>query len=71
MSHKLKKKKNLTKSYKTGIKKIKVFYVIAFDLIWIYISWASQNDRQFLNFVKATNVVGKKMSRDSSKMPTS
>ena len=40
--------------------KKKVFYVIAFDLIQILKSWASQNDHQILSFVKAINVVGKK-----------
>ena len=39
---------------KTGSKK-EVFYVIAFDLIRILKSLASQNDRQILIFVKAKN----------------
>ena len=51
--------------------KKKVFYVIAFDLIQILKSWASQNDRQILSFVKAIHVVGKKMTRNSLKMPNS
>ena len=37
-----------------------VFYVIAFDLIKILRSWASQNDRQILSFMQAFNIVGKK-----------
>jgi hypothetical protein len=49
----------------------KVFYVIAFDLIKILKSWASQNDCQILSFVKVFNVVGKKMTRNSLKMPNS
>ena len=46
-------------------KQKKVFYVIAFDQIKILKSWASQNDGQILSFVKAINVVGKKMTRNS------
>ena len=34
-------------------------------------SWASQNDRHILSFVKAINVVGKKMTRNSLEMPNS
>jgi hypothetical protein len=49
----------------------KVFYVIAFDLIKILKNWASQNDRQILSFVKAINVVGKTMTRNSLEMPNS
>ena len=64
-------KKNSYKIAKNWNQKENVFYAIDFDLIKIKISWASQNDHQILNFVKATNVVGKKMSRYSSKMPTS
>jgi hypothetical protein len=30
------------------------FYVIAFDLTKIFKSWASQNDRQIISFVKAS-----------------
>ena len=51
--------------------KKKVFYVIAFDLIKILECWASQNDGQILSFVKFINVVGKKMTRNSLKMPNS
>ena len=47
--------------------KKKVFYVIAFDLIQILKSWASQND---LSFVKAINLVGKKWPETVSKCPT-
>ena len=32
-------------------------------------SWASQNDNQIPSFVKTINVVGKKMARNSHKMP--
>ena len=49
----------------------KVFYVIAFDLIKIFKSWASQNDRQILSFMKAINIVGKEMTRKSCKMVNS
>ena len=35
---------------------MKVFYVIAFDIIKIQISWASQNDHEILSFVKAINL---------------
>ena len=59
----------LTKLQKMGTKN--VFYIIAFDLIKILRSWASQNDHQILSFVKAINVVGKKMTRNSLKMPNS
>ena len=51
--------------------KKKVFYVIAFDLIKILKCWASQNDGQILSFVKANNVFGKKMTRNSVKMSNS
>ena len=37
----------------------KSFLCIAFDLIQILKSWASQKDPQILIFVKAINVVGK------------
>ena len=53
-----------------GSKK-KVFFVIAFDLIKVLKSLAFQNDSQILIFVKAINVVGKKMTRNSLKMPNS
>ena len=36
-----------------------MFYVIALDLIRILRSWASQNDRQILSFMKGINIVGK------------
>ena len=48
-----------------------VFYVTAFDLIKILRSWASQNDRQILSFMKAINIVGKEMTRKSCKMVNS
>ena len=46
--------------------KKKVFYVIAFDLIQIFKSWAFQNDHQILSFVKAINAVGKKWLQKQS-----
>jgi len=48
-----------------------VIYVIAFDPIKILTCWAHQNDRQNLSFVKATNVVGKKMTGNTCKMAIS
>ena len=51
--------------------KKKIFYVIAFDLIKILKCWASKNDVQSLSFVKANDVVGKKMTRNGVKMSNS
>ena len=48
------------------MKKI-VFYVVFFDPIKILIGWAHQNDRQNLIFMKAINVVGRKMTRNTPK----
>jgi hypothetical protein len=48
-----------------------VFYVVAFDPIKIFLSWALQNDCQNLSFVKPINVVGKKMARNDHKMANS
>ena len=48
-----------------------MIYVIAFDPIKILTCWALQNDRQNLSFVKATNVVGKKMAGNTCKMAIS
>ena len=45
-----------------------LFYVVDFDPIKIFISWAIQNDLQNLSFVKAINVVGKKMARNGCKI---
>ena len=45
-----------------------MIYVVAFDPIKILTCWAPQNDRQNLSFVKATNVVGEKMARNTCKM---
>ena len=45
-----------------------LFFVIAFDLIKIIRSWASQNDCQILIFVKAIYIVGETMTRNSGKM---
>ena len=42
-----------------------VVYVIAFDPIKIMTCWALHNDCQNLSFVKATNVAGKKMARNT------
>ena len=48
-----------------------MFYVVAFDSIKIFLSRALKNDRQNLSFVKANNVVGKKMARNGRKMTNS
>ena len=48
------------------MKKI-VFYVVFFDPIKILIGLAHQNDRQNLIFMKAINVVGRKMTRNTRK----
>jgi hypothetical protein len=45
-----------------------VIYVIDFDPIVIYTCLSLQNDRQNLNFVKDTCVVGNKMARNGCKM---
>ena len=45
-----------------------MIYVIGFDPIKIYTDWAHQNDRQNLIFVKAINVVVKKMARNGLKI---
>jgi hypothetical protein len=66
MSHKFSYK--IAKNWKQNKN---VFYVIAFDLIKILRSWASQNDRQILSFMKAINIVGEKMTRNSRKMVNS
>ena len=42
--------------------------MIACDLVKILKCWASQNHGQIFSFVKANNVVGKKMTRNSVKM---
>ena len=47
------------------------FYVVAFDLIKIFLSWALQNDHQNISFVKAINVVGEKIARNGRKMANS
>ena len=48
-----------------------MIYVIALDTIQILTCWVLQNDRQNLSFVKATNVVGKKMAGNTCKMAIS
>ena len=48
-----------------------MIYVIAFDPIKSLTCWALQNDHQNLSFVKATNVVGEKMARNTCKMAIS
>ena len=59
-------------SYKIENKrKTIVIYVVAFDPINILTCWVLQNDRQNLSFVKATNVVGEKMARNTCKMANS
>jgi hypothetical protein len=44
---------------------------VAFDPIKILTCVALQNDHQNLSFVKATNVVGKKMTRNTCKITIS
>ena len=61
----------LTKLQKIENKEKIILCVIAFDLIKILKCWASQNDGQILSFVKANNVVFKKMTRNSVKMSNS
>ena len=56
----------LTKLQKTASKR-NVIYIIALDLIKIWIIWALQNDCQNLGFVKNINVLGKKMIRNTYK----
>jgi N-acyl-L-homoserine lactone synthetase len=60
-------------SYKIENKRKKniVTYVIAFDLFQILTYWALQNDSQNLSFVKAINLVGKKMARNTYNMANS
>ena len=48
-----------------------MIYVVASDSIKIMTCWALQNDCQNLSFVKATNVVGKKMTGNACKMAIS
>ena len=48
-----------------------VIYVIYFDPIKIMTCWTLQNDTPNISFVKATNVVGKKMARNTWKMAIS
>ena len=58
-------------SYKIETKRNKkkiVIYVITFDPTKIFIDWAHQNDCQNLIFVKAINVVVKKMARNGRKV---
>ncbi len=45
-----------------------MIYTMAFDSLKILACLALQNDHQKLSFVKATNVVGKKMARNTGKM---
>ena len=48
-----------------------VIYVVVFDSIKILVGWAQQNDFQNLSFVKAINVVARKMTRNIRKMANS
>jgi hypothetical protein len=48
-----------------------VIYVGAFDPIKILTCWAPQNDLQNPSFVKATDVVGETMARNTCKMANS
>ena len=52
------------------MKKI-VGYVVVFGPIKILVGWAHQNDCQNLIFVKAINVVGRKMTRNTYEMANS
>ena len=52
------------------MKKI-VIYVVVFDPIKISIGWAHQNDCQKLSFMKAINVVGRKMTKNTRKTANS
>ena len=52
------------------MKKILIYFVV-FDPIKILVGWVYQNDRQNLSFVKGINVVGRKMTRNTHKMPNS
>ena len=48
-----------------------MLYVVAFDPTKILTCWVLQNDRQNFTFVKATDVVGKKMPTNTIvKWPT-
>ena len=44
-----------------------VIHVVVFDPIKILIGWAHHNDPQNLSFVKAINVVGRKMTKNTRK----
>ena len=58
-------------NWKTQLSKNIGIYVIAFDPIEIQTQQAPQNDRQNLSFVKDTNVVGNRMTRNGPKMTNS
>ena len=47
-----------------------MIYVVVFNPIKILVGWAHQNDRQNLSFVKAIDVGGRKMTRNTRKWPT-
>ena len=48
-----------------------MIYDVALDPIKILTCWTLQSDSQNLSFVKAINVVGKKMARNTHKMANS
>ena len=48
-----------------------VFCVLGFDQIGIQISWAHQNDRQNLSFIRYINEVAEKMARNGFKIAKS
>ena len=48
-----------------------VFYVVVFDQIGIWISWAHQNEGQNLSFMRDTNEVAEKMTRNGFKIAKS
>ena len=52
------------------MKKI-VICVVVFYPIKILLGWTHQNDLQKLSFVKAINLVGRKMTRNTPKMANS
>ena len=58
-------------NWKNRNKKKIIIYVINFDPTKIFIDWAYQNDSQKLSFVKAINVVVKKMTRNGLTMANS
>ena len=48
-----------------------VIYFVDFDPIKILVGWVHQNDCQNLSFMKAINVVGRKITKYTRKMANS